>query len=63
MYVPIQTCRWNLDEVRSGDAFRYYFNTAAPTTPVAKPWNETSQHYRKHFASILSYTRIQIGPH
>ena len=37
--------RWNLDEVRNGDAFRYHFRTDMPTKPVLQPWNTTEFAY------------------
>ena len=37
--------RWNLDEVRNGDAFRYHFRTDMPTKPVLQPWNTTDFRY------------------
>lgn len=37
--------RWNLDEVRNGDAFRYHFRTDLATKPVLEPWNMTGFRY------------------
>lgn len=37
--------RWNIDEVKSGDAFRYYFNTNIETKPVVEKWSASKYRY------------------
>ena len=37
--------RWNIDEVKNGDAFRYYFNTNIETKPVVEKWSASKYHF------------------